>query len=74
MADIQAQTFRCLGSLAPNVFLDDREIDLDAEFCTVISNLITNKEVELPEENVQSTRCNKSLEPLEIAYCCRYCR
>ena len=71
MAELREQALSSLASRAPEIFRDEGERDLDDEFIPVLRMLLTNDEVELPQENVHSTRCNKSLDVQEVAYCCR---
>lgn len=73
--DLENQVNRFLTAVVPQVFDGDDEKDLEVELLLPLKRILTNDEVELSEEeDSPATRCGKTLDVQEVAYCCRYRR
>ena len=70
---VEDQVNRLLAAVVPEIFDGDEERDPEVELLLPLKRILTNGEVELSEEeDSPSTRCGKTLDVQEVAYCCRY--
>ena len=70
---VEDQVNRLLATVVPEIFDGDEDRDTEAELLLPLKRILTNGEVELSEEeDSPSTRCGKTLDVQEVAYCCRY--
>lgn len=69
---VEDQVNRLLAAVVPEVFDGDDDRDPDVDLLLPLKRILTNGEVELSEEeDSPATRCGKTLDVQEVAYCCR---
>ena len=70
---VEDQVNKLLAAVVPEIFDGDEDRDPESELILPLKRILTNGEVELSEEeDSPSTRCGKTLDVQEVAYCCRY--
>ena len=72
--ELENQVNKLLAAVVPQIFDGDDEKDLELELFLPLKRILTNGEVELSEDDSPATRCGKTLDVQEVAYCCRYSR